>query len=127
MLTRRLALTATALAIAAVSGSTTAVAQPALPAAPLPVIADVTAKPEGAATIRAALIQAAASARTEPGCLSYVLYEDREHPGHFLTYETWTDGAALDAHLDSPGMRAGIAALTPLLERPPVITRLKQP
>ena len=105
-------------------GTGAVLAQPASPPLPLTVIAEIDAKPEYAAQIRARMVPLAAAARSEAGCLSYVLYEDRRTPGHFFTYETWQDDAALDAHLSSPAMKAGAIKLGPLLERPPIITRL---
>ncbi len=94
------------------------------PASPIHVIAEVDAKPEAVAAIRTAMSQLSARARSEKGCLSYAAYEDREHAGHFLTYETWADDAALSAHLTSPAMKSGTARLGPMLARAPTITRL---
>ena len=39
---------------------------------------------------------------SEPGCLAYRLHRAAEDPDLFLFYETYADGAALDAHRKSP-------------------------
>jgi quinol monooxygenase YgiN len=46
------------------------------------------------------------SARKEPGCKHYSLLEDRKQAGRFLTFETWTDQAAIEAHMTTPAMKA---------------------
>ncbi len=42
--------------------------------------------------------------RKEPGCLHYRFYQDIEDPNMFFVYERWIDGAALDAHMQTPHM-----------------------
>jgi len=40
--------------------------------------------------------------RAEPGCTSYELFSSAADPATFITVETWTSQADLDAHLQSP-------------------------
>ena len=115
------ALAAPAVAIVA---NTTA-ANAAEPEAGLTVIAEIVAKPEHAADIRAVLAPFAAGVKSEAGCLHYALYEDAEAPGHFFTFERWTDEAALNAHLSSPAMKEAGPKFAPLLAAPPAIHKLK--
>jgi quinol monooxygenase YgiN len=56
--------------------------------------------------LRAVLLPAVEKFRAEPGCEGYTLLEDRNAPGRFLTYETWTDEVALAAHTKFPTMTA---------------------
>ncbi|RYF09273.1 MAG: antibiotic biosynthesis monooxygenase [Oxalobacteraceae bacterium] len=72
----------------------------------LQIVATMVAKLATADELRATLIPAVAKFRAEPGCSAYVLLEDRKQPGRFMTYETWTDEAALAAHMKSPTMVA---------------------
>jgi quinol monooxygenase YgiN len=67
------------------------------------VIAELVAKPDKADDLRKLLVDFVASARKEPGCKHYSLLEDRKQAGRFLTFETWADQAAIEAHIDDPG------------------------
>ena len=42
------------------------------------------------------------ASRAEPGCLTYELSRDPEHPGKFLLYEKFRDSDAHAAHLAAP-------------------------
>ena len=103
----------------------TLAAATAATAEPLHVIATIIAKSSRADVLRTDLIKLAAAARAEDGNLGYVLYEDRAKAGRFYTDEIWRDEAALDAHLGSPAMKAATPALSKMLAKAPVISRLR--
>jgi quinol monooxygenase YgiN len=50
-----------------------------------------------------------ANSRAEAGCLSYVIALDLDRDDTFHLSEVWSDKAALDGHLASPGFRAMLA------------------
>ena len=50
--------------------------------------------------VRAALPTHIALTRAEPGCLSFLIVEERCRPGRFNVSERFTDRAAFDAHQD---------------------------
>ena len=54
----------------------------------------------------------------EPGCLVYTLMEVIGEPGRFLTFERWTDKAALDGHMVTPEIKAIVPKLDPVLAKP---------
>jgi quinol monooxygenase YgiN len=54
----------------------------------------------------------------EPGCLKYALMEVIAEPGRFLTYERWTNKAALDAHMVTPDIKEIVPKLQPILAKP---------
>ena len=89
------------------------------------VVATIVAKPDQADAMRALLLPAVEAFRKEDGCISYLLYEDANQAGRFVTYETWRDQAALDAHMVSPTMQAAGPQLPALLAEPPTIMPLK--
>jgi quinol monooxygenase YgiN len=91
----------------------------------LTVIAEIIAKPENAAEVRAALEPFAARTKNQAGCLHYALYEDAEAPGRFFTFERWTDEAALNAHLTSPAMREAGPKFAPMMAAPLAIHKLQ--
>ena len=51
-------------------------------------------------------------------CKHHSLLEDRKQPGRFLTFETWTDQAALDAQMKTPAIQAAGPKLQPILAQP---------
>jgi quinol monooxygenase YgiN len=78
------------------------------------VIAEIVAKPGSADALRALLFPFAEKSRNEWGCKLYTLLEVESEPGRFLTYERWTDKAALQVHMTTPhikeigpGLKAG--------------------
>jgi quinol monooxygenase YgiN len=82
------------------------------------VIAELVAKPGSADALRDLLVPFVAKARAEPGCQHYTLLEVQSEPGRFLTYEIWTDRAALDAHMTTPQIKALGPKLGPVLAKP---------
>jgi quinol monooxygenase YgiN len=82
------------------------------------VIAEIVSKKDKADDLRALLVPFAESSAKEPGCLVYTLMEVRDEPGRFLTFERWTDKAALDAHMVTPEIKAIGPKLQPVLAKP---------
>jgi len=114
---RRLLLQAAALspALAAVAASQASAADTP---DTLVVVAELVAKPGRADALRDIMVPFVAGARHEPGCEHYVLMEDRETPGRFLTYEVWTNQAALAAHMQTPEIKAAGPKLADILAKP---------
>jgi len=82
------------------------------------VIAEVVAKPGKADELRALLVPFAEKSRTEPGCQVYALLEVLAEPGRFLTYERWTDKAALEVHMPTPHLKELVPKLDTVLAKP---------
>jgi quinol monooxygenase YgiN len=82
------------------------------------IIAEIVSKPDKADELRALMVPFAEKARTEPGCQHYALLEVQSEPGRFLTYETWADKAAIDAHMKTPHIQEIIPKLGPILAKP---------
>lgn len=70
------------------------------------VVATFKARPGKESELRAALIGLVAPTRKEAGCLNYDLHASPDDPTSFLFHENWTTKAALDAHLQSPHVKA---------------------
>ena len=113
---RRLLLQAATLSPALAAAASQASAADAPDA--LVVIAELVAKPGRADALRDIMVPFVAGARLEPGCEHYVLMEDREMPGRFLTYEVWTNQAALAAHMQTPEIKAAGPKLADILAKP---------
>ena len=56
------------------------------------------------------------SSRAEPGCIGYDLHLAKNDPGLFLFYETWKSQADLDAHFETPHLKALVRILPELVE-----------
>ena len=82
----------------------------------LQVVATIVAKKGRAALVRKLLSPAVRRFRAEPGCHGYILLQDNVKPERFLTYETWQDQPALQAHMKSPAMARLMPKLKPLLK-----------
>lgn len=82
------------------------------------VIAELVSKPDQADALRQLMVAFSEGARKEPGCRHYMLLEDKEQAGRFLTFETWTDAAALAAHMKTPAIKAAVPKLGPILAKP---------
>lgn len=62
------------------------------------VVAHYRCEPTDEAVVRAALLQARAHSRKEPGNLVYEVHAEEGRPGGFVLYETYADRAHFDAH-----------------------------
>jgi quinol monooxygenase YgiN len=82
------------------------------------VIAEIVAPKEKAGDLRNLLVPYAQKSAKEPGCQKYVLMEVIDEPGRFLTYERWTNKAALDAHMGTPDIKEILPKLQPILAKP---------
>jgi quinol monooxygenase YgiN len=79
------------------------------------VIAKIPAKPGQRDQLRDALADLIANTADEAGTLMYLLHEDQSDENLLWMYELYTDQAALDVHMASPGFKAGGAKLVPFL------------
>lgn len=82
------------------------------------VIAEIAAPKEKADQLRALLVPFSEISAREPGCLKYVLMEVIGEPGRFLTYERWTNKAALEAHMATKDIKEIVPKLEPILAKP---------
>jgi len=91
-------------------------------AKPLTVVATFQARPGKEAELRAALIGLLAPTRKEAGCLNYDLHQSPKDPAKFLFHENWANQTALDAHMQSPQIKALLPRVDELCPKFPQIT-----
>jgi quinol monooxygenase YgiN len=65
------------------------------------VTARVLAKTEFIEEVRTACVTLVAPSRSEPGCLSYNLYQSADIPGIFIFFEEWLTAVDLEKHLQT--------------------------
>lgn len=70
-----------------------------------------------AAFMDAMRVNAAASVRDEPGCLTFDVLRDRSDPDLLWLYEVYVDEAAFEAHMRTPHFLASRPLVEPLIER----------
>lgn len=75
--------------------------------------------PEQLASLKTVLAALATETRKENGNLGYDIYDDGMQTCRIV--ELWRDQAALDAHVEEPHTKAGIAAFAPMLIEAPVL------
>jgi quinol monooxygenase YgiN len=90
---------------------------------PLTVVARVRSKGGQEARLRQELQRLVAPTRAEAGCLRYDLHESTTQPGWFLLYETWKSQADLDAHFQTPYLKAFFQMAPELTDGPSEITK----
>lgn len=66
-------------------------------------------------------INAAASVRDEPGCLTFDVMRDRSDPDLVWLYEVYVDEAAFEVHMQSAHFLASRPLVEPLIEHQDVI------
>jgi quinol monooxygenase YgiN len=72
--------------------------------------------------ILALLPELASKTRSEPGNLSYAIYQAESDPGELVLYERYTDADAVEAHRKSEHYQKIVATgITPFLETREII------
>jgi quinol monooxygenase YgiN len=66
----------------------------------------VKAKPGQEEAVKEVLLGMVEPTRKEPGCLCYNLHQSKSDKTQFLFYEQWANKEALDAHGQTPHMKA---------------------
>lgn len=90
----------------------------------LTVVATMRAKEGKEQELRALLESIIEPTRAEPDNVVYALHQGAQDPAVFVFVENWTNQAALDAHLGTPHIQAGLPKLPELLDGELVITPL---
>jgi quinol monooxygenase YgiN len=83
---------------------------------PLTIIARMRAKAGQEARLKQELLGLVAPTRAEAGCLSYDLHQSETDPALFVFYETWKSHADLDAHFETPHIKAILKIAPEMLE-----------
>lgn len=93
---------------------------------PLNVVAIMKAKNGQEARLHQLLQGALPHFQQEPGCQAYALLNDLEDPTRFISYESWDDEAALQAHMKAPTLTNAMSKLEEILAEPMQQIRLSQ-
>ncbi|MGD1873146.1 MAG: putative quinol monooxygenase [Mastigocoleus sp.] len=71
----------------------------------LTIVANIKAKPDKIALVKAELLKLIDITRAEKGCLQYDLHQDNENPAHFLFYENWESRELWQTHMNNQHLK----------------------
>jgi len=86
-----------------------------MPRETLRVVAHLVAKPDKVRELRDLLAGLITPTRAEPGCITYELLQNQEHPTEFTFVEEWTSGSALDDHFTTEHIKDALSKTPDLL------------
>ncbi len=89
------------------------------PDKPFTLIVRIQVKEGAVNQFETAFAKAIPASRKEKGNLAYDLNRDTQNPSRYLVYERWKDLAALEAHFQTPHLKALLAELQKLTEGAP--------
>jgi quinol monooxygenase YgiN len=89
------------------------------------VIASYRARPAKEAALKSLLTGLIAPTRRELGCYQYDLLENPADPADFCFVQRWDGERAFEQHLDTSHVKAVLAQVEELAERPPDIRRYR--
>lgn len=76
------------------------------------VTGEIEIDPADVGRLRDAAITMMDETAKEEGCRFYRFYQDIQHPGKIRVYEEWESEAHLQAHMETPHMKAWRAAMS---------------
>ncbi|HEY0245962.1 MAG TPA: putative quinol monooxygenase [Mucilaginibacter sp.] len=88
------------------------------------VIAIVTSRADTDATLQIELKKLVKATLSEPGCLSYEIYECDQQKGQYIITELWEDDEALTKHQKTPHYKYFVHIAPALLAQPVEIKTL---
>jgi len=94
--------------------------------ADLIVIARARVQPGRESEMEAALQTAAATSRTEAGCLVYSVLRGTQEPDLFMTHERWRSEADFALHMASAHVQTLLQTIGPMFAAPPEIVQLRE-
>ncbi len=89
------------------------------PDKPFTLITPVQVKEGAGKQFEAAFAKTVTATRKEKGNLAYDLNRDTQAPSRYMVYEHWKDLAALEAHLNTPYVKALLAELPKMIDGEP--------
>lgn len=95
----------------------------AMPNISVRVVARIEALPHSVAEVRAILFALIAPTRSEAGCTTYELWQNKAEETDFTFVEEWESEAALDAHATSQHLKDATARLEGLIKQAPDVRR----
>ena len=87
------------------------------------VIARVTSQPDKIEELKSILLNLIEPTRSEKGCVSYQLLQDKTAAVEFVFIEEWASASAEAAHMSTSHVQEALSKAQPLLAKAPDISR----
>ena len=87
------------------------------------VVAKVTAQHGKVKDLKAILLGLIGPTRTEKGCVSYQLLQNKTDESNFVFVEEWTSDAAIDNHMTTSHVQDALSKIESMLAQDPDIRR----
>ncbi|MBY6187359.1 antibiotic biosynthesis monooxygenase [Marinobacter hydrocarbonoclasticus] len=78
--------------------------------AQLTIVANIIAKADKVALVKAELLKLIDTTRAEAGCVQYDLHQDNDNPAHFLFFENWESRELWQDHMGNQHLKDYLAA-----------------
>ena len=90
------------------------------------VVARIVSKADKTEETRALLLGLLVPTRSESGCVSYELLQNRQNASEFTFVEDWADDASLNAHFTTEHVKAAFQKVPALLAEAPDIRQYRR-
>jgi quinol monooxygenase YgiN len=87
------------------------------------VIARVTSLPDKVEELKSILLNLVEPTRSEKGCISYQLLQDKTDSAEFVFIEEWTSDLAIDAHMTTDHLQDTLSKAQSLFAKAPDISK----
>ena len=87
------------------------------------VIARVTSQPDKVEELKSILLNLVEPTRSEKGCVSYQLLQDKTDSAEFVFIEEWTSDSAIDAHMTTSHVQDALSKAQSLFAKAPDINK----
>jgi quinol monooxygenase YgiN len=87
------------------------------------VIAKVTSQPDKVEELKSLLLNLFEPTRSEKGCISYQLLQDKTNAAEFVFIEEWTSDSAENAHMKTSHVQDTLSKAQSLLAKMPDISK----
>jgi quinol monooxygenase YgiN len=87
------------------------------------VIARVTSQPDKVEELKAILLNLVEPTRSEEGCVSYHLLQDKSNSAEFVFIEEWTSDSAENAHMMTTHVQEALSKAQSLFAKAPDISK----
>ena len=87
------------------------------------VVAKITAKRDKVEDLKSILLGVVGPTRTEKGCVSYQLLQNKTDESDFVFVEEWTSDAAIDNHMTTAHVQDALTRIESMLAQEPDIRR----
>ncbi|MEK7748114.1 MAG: putative quinol monooxygenase [Nitrospirota bacterium] len=87
------------------------------------VVAKITAQHDKIKELKSILLDLVGPTRTEKGCVSYQLLQNKTNESEFVFIEEWTSDVAIDEHMTTSHVQYALSRARSLLAEAPDISR----